>query len=68
MQKEKFDKTFAQTLLSTQEIPENKLLTNRDYNQAANLLNVEVAVIRSVVEVETAGVRIFARWSSQDFI
>mgnify|MGYP002783554467 FL=1 len=51
----KFDKTFAQTLLSTQEIPENKFLLDRDYTQAANLLNLEVAVIRAVVEVEAAG-------------
>ncbi|HBE51693.1 MAG TPA: hypothetical protein DDW76_23685 [Cyanobacteria bacterium UBA11369] len=55
MQTGKFDKTFAQTLLSTQEIPNNKFLTNRDYSNAANLLNLEVAVIRAVVEVETAG-------------
>lgn len=55
MQTGKFDKTFAQTLLSTQEIPENKFLLDRDYTQAANLLNLEVAVIRAVVEVEAAG-------------
>lgn len=55
MQTGKFDKTFAQTLLSTQELPENKFLIVRDYAKAADLLNVEVAVIRAVVEVETAG-------------
>ena len=55
MQNGKLDKTFASVLLSTQELPNNKFLSNTDYTRAGNLLNVEIAAIRAVVEVETAG-------------
>lgn len=51
----KFGRTFAEEVLSINELPETKLLTDIDYKRAANLLGVEVAVIRAVVEVESAG-------------
>jgi len=51
----KFGETFAQQLQTVQDLPEHKFLSQADYQRAANLLGVEVAVIQAVVEVEAAG-------------
>ncbi len=51
----KFGKTFAEKLLHTKELPENKFLSDGDYERAAEFLGVEVAAIRAVVEVEASG-------------
>lgn len=51
----KFGKTFAEKLLHTKELPENKFLSDADYERAAEFLGVEVAAIRAVVEVEASG-------------
>jgi peptidoglycan hydrolase-like protein with peptidoglycan-binding domain len=50
----KFDRLFAEKLLNTKELTRPSL-NDVDYKQAADLLGVEVAVIRAVVEVEAAG-------------
>lgn len=51
----KFGGTFAEKILSINELPQTKVLNDIDYKRAANLLGVEVAVIRAIVEVESAG-------------
>lgn len=50
----KFDRFFAEKLLNTKELT-RQTLNDTDYKQAADLLGVELAVIRAVVEVEAAG-------------
>lgn len=55
MQTGQFGKTFAEKLLANQELPHNKFLTEGDYNRAASLLDVEVATIKAIIEVETSG-------------
>jgi len=54
MQIGKFGKTFANQLLTVQELPQPKLLSDADYQRAANLLGIEVAAIRAVVSVEAS--------------
>lgn len=50
-----FGKTFAEKLITLKQLPQTKYLSDADYRRVASLLNVEVAVIRAVVEVETLG-------------
>ena len=51
----KFGKTFSDKVLNVKELPQNKFLSDADYERAAEFLGVEVAAIRAVVEVETNG-------------
>lgn len=53
MQTGKFGKTFAEQLQTVKDLPEHKFLSDADYQRAANLLGVEVEVIRAVVSVES---------------
>ena len=52
-----FDKTFAEKLatVSVDDLPSPQRITMQDYVDAAQLLGVEVEVIRAVHEVEAAG-------------
>jgi hypothetical protein len=52
-----FDKTFAEKLItvSVDDLPSPQRLTVQDYVDAAQLLGVEVEIIRAVHEVESAG-------------
>lgn len=55
MRTSRFGKNFAEKLLNLKELPYEKFLSDTDYRRAADLLGVEQAVIRAVVDVETSG-------------
>lgn len=58
LQNGQFDPVFAETLLNAEPnaLPSpGQSLTDADYERAAQLLNVEVAIVRAVHEVESAG-------------
>lgn len=51
----KFGKTFADKLLNVKDLPQNKALSEPDYQRAADMLGVEIAAIKAVVEIEASG-------------
>jgi hypothetical protein len=51
----KFGKDFVNQLLTVNDLPEHKFLSDIDYQRAAALLGVEEVAIRAVVSVEAAG-------------
>jgi peptidoglycan hydrolase-like protein with peptidoglycan-binding domain len=55
MDKGQFGKCFANQLLTVQDLPERRFLSEVDYERAAARLGVEVQAIRAVVAVEAAG-------------
>ncbi len=50
-----FGRSFARELLELEELPQSQVLSELDYKRAANLLGVEIAVIRAIVAVEASG-------------
>ncbi|MBI4781629.1 MAG: N-acetylmuramidase family protein [Oscillatoriophycideae cyanobacterium NC_groundwater_1537_Pr4_S-0.65um_50_18] len=55
MQTGQFGKSFAEKLLAASASSTDKFLTDADYQQAANLLGIEMAIVRAIVEVESSG-------------
>jgi hypothetical protein len=55
MQTMQFGKTFAEKLLAATTPSANKFLSDADFKQAANLLDVDVAIIKAIVAVESSG-------------
>lgn len=56
----KFGKTFADKLLNVKDLPQSKTLSEADYQRAADMLGVELAAIKAVVEVEASGAGFFS--------
>jgi hypothetical protein len=56
----KFGKSFAEKLLSAKELPQSKTLSEADYQRAADMLGVELAAIKAVVEVEASSSGFFS--------
>jgi hypothetical protein len=51
----KLGETFAKRLIEMKELPQSKVLSERDYQRAANILGVSVAAIKTVTRVESSG-------------
>jgi hypothetical protein len=51
----KLGETFAKKLIELKELPQSKVLIERDYQRAANILGVSVAAIKTVTRVESSG-------------
>lgn len=47
--------TFAKKLIEIKELPRSKVLTERDYQRAADTLGVNVAAIKTITRVESSG-------------
>lgn len=51
----KLGETFAKKLIEIKELPQSKVLSDRDYQRAANILGVNVAAIKTITRVESSG-------------